>query len=267
VGRTRWACCTPRKAMSRQVEVYVDGKCVDLGLNGSTSINADAPPCCAGGYLQPADLPRHVGFCIAWMLILAWIFLGVALGADVFMSSIEQITSKEMTRTVTTASGKKKTFHVRVWNETVANLTLMALGSSAPEILINVLEAFLGKFYAGSLGPSTIVGSAAFNLMVITAVCVVALPQGETRTIKVISVFYITAAFSVIAYLWLIVIVVLWTPDVVTIEEGVITIAMLGVLIAMAYRADKVAAASRAKLRLGAGPGFDTADWEIATTL
>ena len=29
---------------------------------------------------------------------------------------------------------------VNVWNPTVANLTLMALGSSAPEILLNVIE-------------------------------------------------------------------------------------------------------------------------------
>jgi solute carrier family 8 (sodium/calcium exchanger) len=27
-----------------------------------------------------------------------------------------------------------------LWNPTVANLTLMALGSSAPEILLNVIE-------------------------------------------------------------------------------------------------------------------------------
>jgi solute carrier family 8 (sodium/calcium exchanger) len=29
---------------------------------------------------------------------------------------------------------------VAVWNPTVANLTLMALGSSAPEILLSVIE-------------------------------------------------------------------------------------------------------------------------------
>ena len=41
----------------------------------------------------------------------------------------------------------------------------MALGSSAPEILLNVIEITTGKFMAGDLGPSTIVGSAAFNLL------------------------------------------------------------------------------------------------------
>jgi len=60
-----------------------------------------------------------------------------------------------------------------VWNPTVANLTLMALGSSAPEILLSVIETLttLGST-PGELGPSTIVGSAAFNLLAISAVAV-----------------------------------------------------------------------------------------------
>ena len=35
-------------------------------------------------------------------------------------------------------------------------------------------------------------GSAAFNLLVISAVCIVAIPKGETRYIKDTGVFYIT---------------------------------------------------------------------------
>ena len=61
------------------------------------------------------------------------------------------------------------------WNKTIANLTLMALGSSAPEILLAVLEtvANLGSC-PGELGASTIVGSASFNLLVISALCIYA---------------------------------------------------------------------------------------------
>jgi len=44
------------------------------------------------------------------------------------------------------------------------------------------------KFEAGDLGPSTIVGSAAFNLFVISAVCIMGIPTGETRRIKDIKV-------------------------------------------------------------------------------
>ena len=79
---------------------------------------------------------------------------------------------------------KAKAYYVRVWNPTIANLTLMALGSSAPEILLSVIELFGNRMYAGELGPSTIVGSAAFNLLMILAICVVCIPDGASRRIK-----------------------------------------------------------------------------------
>jgi len=85
--------------------------------------------------------------------------------------------------------------NVRIWNETVSNLTLMALGSSAPEILLSVIEVVGNNFEAGDLGPGTIVGSAAFNLFVIIGLCVSVIPEGEVRlraillTIIVIVVF------------------------------------------------------------------------------
>ena len=126
--------------MAQTALVWVDGAgCSEISASALTD---EHTICCEGGYVQPATLPRNPAICIVWLLILCWIFLGVAMGADVFMGSIEMITSKERTKTVTTRSGKVKTFHVRVWNETVANLTLMALGSSAPEILLSVIEVF-----------------------------------------------------------------------------------------------------------------------------
>eukprot|EP00913_Durusdinium_trenchii_P012561 g11796.t1 len=120
------------------------------------------------------------------------------------MSSIETITSKKK-RVVDPKTGRNYTS--KVWNETVSNLTLMALGSSAPEILLSIIELVGDSFFSGSLGPSTIVGSAAFNLLVISAVCVAAIPSPEVRYIKEVPVFAITASFSIIAYLWLLLIV------------------------------------------------------------
>ena len=236
----------------------------------NTTVTPEYQQACEGGWVQQQALPRTPLICIVWVLILAWIFLGVAMGADVFMGGIEMITSKEVTKTIVTRSGKTKTFHMRFWNETVANLTLMALGSSAPEILINVLEVLLDNFYAGALGPSTIVGSAAFNLMVITAVCVAAIPEGETRSIKNLNVFLITASFSVIAYVWLLIIVAVWTPDVITILEGVITCVMLLLLIVLAYMADTYASGGKVhsvKLRRGSlesSEGAQNEAWLVA---
>lgn len=173
--------------------------------------------------------------CTLYLLGLLWCFMGVAIIADVFMGAIEQVTSKKK-RIINATTGKEIT--VKVWNSTVANLTLMALGSSAPEILLNVKEIFEEKFYSGKLGPMTIVGSAAFNLMLIIAVCVSAIPAGETRAIKDLSVYSVTAFFSIFAYLWLLFILMGPTPDSVDVLEGVLTFVFFPVLVGIAYLAD-----------------------------
>lgn len=190
-----------------------------------------------GGILLPLDSPDvpHWFRLIYYFLGLIWSFMGVGIIADKFMLAIEVITAAE--KEVTMPDGAKIT--VQVWNGTVANLTLMALGSSAPEILLSVIEIVAGKFYSGALGPSTIVGSAAFNLLIIIAVCVTALPEGETRKIDDMDVFKITAFFSVFAYLWLIVILMGITPDVVDVWEALLTFLFFPILVTLAYMADR----------------------------
>mmetsp|Transcript_26770 Transcript_26770/g.63741 ORF Transcript_26770/g.63741 Transcript_26770/m.63741 type:complete len:832 (+) Transcript_26770:110-2605(+) len=173
---------------------------------------------------------------VLYLLGLLWAFVGVAIVADVFMSSIETITSKKR-RVVDPKTGRSFTY--KVWNDTVSNLTLMALGSSAPEILLSVIELIGASFFSGALGPSTIVGSAAFNLLVISAVCVMAIPSPEVRFIKEVPVFAITASFSLIAYLWLMFMVIVISKDVVDIWEGLVTFAMFPILVGLAFLADK----------------------------
>ena len=68
----------------------------------------------------------------------------------------------------------------QVWNWAVANITLLAVGSSSPEILLAIVECLLTLGQpAGELGPSCIIGSGAYNLFAITAVCTVSLKAGE----------------------------------------------------------------------------------------
>mmetsp|Transcript_37882 Transcript_37882/g.119441 ORF Transcript_37882/g.119441 Transcript_37882/m.119441 type:complete len:762 (+) Transcript_37882:76-2361(+) len=162
--------------------------------------------------------------------------MGVAIIADVFMGAIERITSKK-TQAKDPSTGKMVT--VKVWNATVANLTLMALGSSAPEILLNVKDILQNDFYAKAMGPSTIVGSAAFNLLVIIAVCVSALPPGETRLIRDLGVYAVTASFSVFAYLWLLIILLGTTPNRVDVPEGIITFLFFPLVVWIAFLADR----------------------------
>jgi solute carrier family 8 (sodium/calcium exchanger) len=169
-----------------------------------------------------------------YLMGLLWSFVGVAIIADVFMAAIEVITSKE--KVVIGPHGRK--FTVSVWNGTVANLTLMALGSSAPEILLSMIEIAANDMMSGPLGPSTIIGSASFNLMAITAVCVLSVPSGEVRRIKDLPVFIITGFSSVFAYLWLIVILMGTSENIVSLGEALITFLFFPALVLVSYLAD-----------------------------
>lgn len=167
---------------------------------------------------------------------LLYCFMGVAIIADVFMASIEKITSKKK-RVLVKAPDRYVT--QAIWNPTVANLTLMALGSSAPEILLNVIFIFADGYFQEGLGPSTIVGSAAFNLFCISAVCVICIPGDEVRYIKETPVYCITAFFSIFAYIWLLIILMVISPNIVEVWEGVVTFLFFPVLVTLAYLADR----------------------------
>ena len=115
-----------------------------------TAPTAEPLICERGGHGDPASWLRFESGAAEWgwsngvraflyTLFLGWLFQGVAIIADVFMNAIEEITAKRKTIVV-----DGKDFHV-AWNDTVANLTLMALGSSAPEILLSVVEIMGGR--------------------------------------------------------------------------------------------------------------------------
>eukprot|EP00931_Biecheleriopsis_adriatica_P047449 TRINITY_DN27353_c0_g1_i1.p1 TRINITY_DN27353_c0_g1~~TRINITY_DN27353_c0_g1_i1.p1 ORF type:complete len:1119 (-),score=215.75 TRINITY_DN27353_c0_g1_i1:86-3376(-) len=169
-----------------------------------------------------------------YFVIMIWFFAGVGVASDVFMGAIEVIAGAKKKRRLPSGT----IVEVNVWNSTIANLSLMALGSSAPEILLSVIEVVGSGMHAGPLGPSTIVGSAAFNLMCIIAVCVLAIPVGETRTIKSPGVFALTAFFSIFAYAWLVCILELSTPDLVEPWEGILTFCFFPIMVVLAYLVD-----------------------------
>eukprot|EP00090_Calanus_glacialis_P017020 TRINITY_DN265_c0_g1_i1.p1 TRINITY_DN265_c0_g1~~TRINITY_DN265_c0_g1_i1.p1 ORF type:complete len:852 (+),score=219.25 TRINITY_DN265_c0_g1_i1:267-2822(+) len=171
---------------------------------------------------------------------LLYSFLGIGIVSDLFMSAIEKITSKtKQVHLPNSGDDGPDVIEYPVWNGTVANLTLMALGSSAPEILLAIIGIVGNNFEAEALGPSTIVGSASFNLLAISAVCISGIPDGETRRIQQFPVFCITALFSVLAYIWLLVVLVFISKDRIEIWEAVITFMFFPVLVVIAYCADK----------------------------
>uniref|UniRef100_A0A8C1WAF3 Solute carrier family 8 member 4a n=1 Tax=Cyprinus carpio TaxID=7962 RepID=A0A8C1WAF3_CYPCA len=207
--------------------------------------NCSGEDSCSEGVVLPVWNPQNpsvgdkVARAIVYFVALIYMFLGMSIIADRFMSSIEVITSQEKEITIKKPNGETTTATVRIWNETVSNLTLMALGSSAPEILLSVIEVCGHKFEAGHLGPSTIVGSAAFNMFIIIAICVYVVPDGEVRKIKHLRVFFVTAAWSIFAYIWLYMILSVFSPGVVEVWEAVLTFLFFPLCVVQAWIADR----------------------------
>ncbi|XP_072265581.1 sodium/calcium exchanger 1 isoform X2 [Pyxicephalus adspersus] len=200
---------------------------------------------CKEGVILPIWEPQNPSYgdkiarATVYFVAMVYMFLGVSIIADRFMSSIEVITSQEKEITIKKQNGETTKTTVRIWNETVSNLTLMALGSSAPEILLSVIEVCGHNFQAGDLGPSTIVGSAAFNMFIIIALCVYVVPDGEIRKIKHLRVFFVTAAWSIFAYTWLYMILSVISPGVVEVWEGLLTFFFFPICVVFAWVADR----------------------------
>ncbi|GMR47159.1 hypothetical protein PMAYCL1PPCAC_17354, partial [Pristionchus mayeri] len=220
----------------------------------SSSQMADDPPLpqCKAGLLVPA-ISSSLPHAFIYLFFLLYCFLGTAIIADIFMCAIERITSttkkikkkreelplvEQGEKAVQVRSEDEEYEYVKVWNPTVANLTLMALGSSAPEILLSLIEIIGNDFKAGDLGPGTIVGSAAFNLFCISAICVLSVASPAVKRIEQLSVFYITSAFSVFAYVWILFILVWSSPNIIDICEAALTLFFFLALVIIAYAFD-----------------------------
>merc|ERR1711962_347485 len=177
---------------------------------------------------------------LLYATLMLYLFIGVAIVSDKFMESIEMITAQEKEVTIKDPrTGKTQVIIVKVWNETVANLTLMALGSSAPEIMLSVIEIWAKGFKAGDLGPGTIVGSAAFNLFMIIGLCMYVIPDDEVRKIKHLRVLLVTATWSVFAYIWLYVILGFISYGKVESWEGLLTFIFFPLTVWTAYVAER----------------------------
>ena len=175
---------------------------------------------------------------LCYGLFLAYCFVGVAIIADKFMVAIEVITAKQKTVHLKNEMGDLEGVQVNVWNATISNLSLMALGSSAPEILLAVIETIttLDDEPVEGLGPSCIVGSAAFNLLIISAICVMAIGDGDIRRIDQFGVFNITAFFSVAAYVWMFLVL---SDSIVEPWEAWVTLSLFFVMVGLAYAQDQ----------------------------
>ena len=105
-------------------------------------------------------------------------------------------------------------------------------------------------------------GSAAFNLLVISAICIISIEDGKTSKIKnfkgkksqtenqvkiqIINLFFqkfkvflTTTVYSIFAYLWLYIVLVLISPNEVTVWEAIVTLLAFPILVMNSYMAEK----------------------------
>jgi Ca2+/Na+ antiporter len=234
----------------------------EIFSRGRTTYFTNNDEFCTSFILTPAwNLQSRYLNGVLYLLCLIFIFVGVSIISDNFMDAITVITSAKRVANLRDANGNVINKEVDVWNATVANLTLMALGSSAPEIMLNVIETLmtLGQ-KPGELGPSTIVGSAAFNLLVISGVSILAVnednderdeeeliedgtPKG-VKKIEKVPVFILTTIFSIVAYVWM------WYvlyDEKVEIWEAWVTFGLFWILIGAAYGIDLCIAKNKIK--------------------
>jgi solute carrier family 8 (sodium/calcium exchanger) len=116
----------------------------------------------------------------------------------------------------------------------------MALGSSAPEILLSVIGTVSDlEVKPSKLGPSTIVGSAAFNLLVISGLSIMAVGE-QPKKVYDVGVFAVTSLSSMWAYIWLFLVLTVWSPEAISLSEAWWTLIYFFALIIFAYTADRV---------------------------
>lgn len=176
-----------------------------------------------------------------YFLALAYCFLGLSAITARFFKSMEHVVQQtRMVVEIHPATNTKIVKHEKVWNFTIADITLLAFGTSFPQISLATIDAIrnIGQLYAGGLGPGTLVGSAAFDLFPIHAVCVVVPKAGEVKKISDLGVWIVELFWSFWAYIWLYIILEVWTPNIITLWEALLTVLQFGLLLLHAYAQD-----------------------------
>ncbi|CAF1575545.1 unnamed protein product [Rotaria sordida] len=201
-----------------------------------TTVSCQRFKCSGRGLILPFGIEACMSIqlrAVLYFIILIYLFLGIAIIAGIHMSAIETITSRKKKVRYPDPEEKDKYITVEVpkWNNIGANVT--------PEILLSIIEIIKNRFEAEELGPGTIIGSAAYKLLIICALCIVSINAPETRRIKLYNVFLVTSFFGLFAYIWLFIVLSLISKDVVDLWEATITFLMFPLVVILAYLGEK----------------------------
>lgn len=80
-------------------------------------------------------------------------------------------------------------------------------------------------------------------------------PEGETKSVTDFGVFAFTAVFSLWAYLWMLIVYIVWTPDQVTIVEALLTLSFLPIMVFAAYKINTWGVTEAPEISSGEGNG------------
>lgn len=143
------------------------------------------------------------------LIIVVCIYLLAIITDEYFIVSLDQISQK-----------------LKLSND-VAGASLMAMGSSAPELAIALIALFSGGGEHSDLGIATIVGSAVFNILVITGVSAIARPARITFPVVVRDTIMYGASIGLL--------LVVFSDGVITLGEAAIFLLLYVIYLVILY--------------------------------
>jgi len=177
---------------------------------------------------------------VSLCLIMVYLFIGIAVVSDILMDAIRKITSATRLVEVKEAdSNKTMMIDVPVWNSRLVNLSLLAIGSALPEICLCFMSTFseAGKGVPTELGPMALVGSSAFNLLIVAGLSIASV--SELKKIANYNSFLVSFAFATFACVWLFLVLMVITPGWISFSEAAITLMFYPLLLTFGWITEK----------------------------
>ena len=116
------------------------------------------------------------------ILVLFYVFVGINVVVEHFLDAITVITSAWEYVDVHEEGPGGRVMRVAdpTWSPSMAYVTLLALGSAAPEIFLCVFSTFANIDGVPSpIGPISLIGSASFNLLVVGAISIICATEAK----------------------------------------------------------------------------------------
>jgi len=194
-----------------------------------------------------------VGRGLIIFFVIIYLFFGTAVCVEKLLKSIEMMASKTEVVTVNDLeTGKDNSTVTRVFKNTFVNVTLKAIGSAIPVIQLCSYEILANDFQSGDLGPSSVIGSAAFNLFIIIGLSISAFPNKDTRKVKNLGVLLVAAFWTTFAFSWTVSVVGKISYGIVETWEAVLTILLFPFSFVTSFIAERFCCCKSCSVPVGA---------------